>query len=333
MYSDVDGLGTVGCVCASRRILAKRSAQHSGRGGASRALRRPCDGCVSAAHVRTSLAPEPAQAVNNGLRQAEARSADSPPCLAFGAARCDMLLPDQTYEGAERRGAGALLVMLRAHRLPPDFFCANRAAQERANGTTPLSIRLNKGIQNKLIDFVENYDETADQITKVLFEILDKHNLKLSQVTSYGADNANVNFGSNHSVFMNLVAKNENILQANCSVHILHNLRKFACDRLDIDTEAIILKIYAHFSYSAERRAELMQIFETIEMEWVELLRYVNTRFMSLCPAVESFHHQGLACLKRYFDKQESCSKAIEKNFYSEAEETKLKPTCILFIM
>ncbi|CAB3259502.1 unnamed protein product [Arctia plantaginis] len=239
MYSDVMawcvGLGTVGCVCASRRILAKRSAQHSGRGGASRALRRPCDGCVSAAHVRTSLAPEPAQAVNNGLRQAEARSADSPPCLAFGAARCDMLLPDQTYEGAERRGAGALLVMLRAHRLPPDFFCANRAAQERANGTTPLSIRL------------------------------------------------------------------------------------------DIDAEAIILKIYAHFSYSAERRAELMQIFETTEMEWVELLRYVNTRFMSLCPAVESFHHQGLllACLKRYFDKQESCSKAIKMNFYSEAEETK----------
>ncbi|CAB3260163.1 unnamed protein product [Arctia plantaginis] len=82
MYSDVDGLGTVGCVCASRRILAKRSAQHSGRGGASRALRRPCDGCVSAAHVRTSLAPEPAQAVNNGLRQAEARSADSPPVMS-----------------------------------------------------------------------------------------------------------------------------------------------------------------------------------------------------------------------------------------------------------
>lgn len=37
-------------------------------------------------------------------------------------------------------------------------------------------------------------DETADQITKVLCETLDKHNLKLSQITSYGADNANVNF-------------------------------------------------------------------------------------------------------------------------------------------
>lgn len=31
---------------------------------------------------RTSLAPEPAQAVNNGLRQAAARSVDSPPVMS-----------------------------------------------------------------------------------------------------------------------------------------------------------------------------------------------------------------------------------------------------------
>lgn len=91
----------------------------------------------------------------------------------------------------------------------------------------PICVRyfnLDKGIQHKLKDFVESNDETADQITKVLCETLDKHNLKLSQVTSYGADNANVNFGSNHSVFTNLVAKNEKILKANCSVQKSDNL-------------------------------------------------------------------------------------------------------------
>lgn len=64
-------------------------------------------------------------------------------------------------------------------------------------------------------------------------------------------------------------------------------MSKFACGRLDIDVEAIISKIYGHFSYSAKRRAELMKIFETMEMDWIKLLRHVNTRFLSHCPAVE----------------------------------------------
>ncbi|XP_050515221.1 uncharacterized protein LOC126890380 [Diabrotica virgifera virgifera] len=206
------------------------------------------------------------------------------------------------------------------------FFSISTDASNKGNRKMfPICVRyfsFDKGIQNKLIDFVESNDETADQITKVLCETLDKHNLKLSQVTSYGADNANVNFGSNHSVFTNLHSKNEKILKANCSVHILHNMSKFACDRLDIDVEAIILKIYGHFSHSAKRRAELMEIFETTEMEWVELLRHVNTRFLSLCPAVERIIKVWPA-LKSYFDKKESCAKAIEKIFGSEAEETK----------
>lgn len=206
------------------------------------------------------------------------------------------------------------------------FYSISTDASNKGNRKMfPICVRYfswDKGIQNKLIDFVESNDETADQITKVLCETLDKHNLELSQVAAYGADNANVNFGSNHSVFTNLVAKNEKILKANCSVHILHNMSKFACDRLDIDVEAIILKIYGHFSHSAKRRAELMKIFETTETEWVELLRHVNTRFLSLCPAVERVIKVWPA-LKSYFNEQESCAKAIEKIFYSEAEETK----------
>ena len=52
---------------------------------------------------------------------------------------------------------------------------------------------------------------------------LNNNNLKLSQ-TLYGADNAKVSFGLNHPVYTNLLKKNEKILKANCSVHILHNI-------------------------------------------------------------------------------------------------------------
>lgn len=59
--------------------------------------------------------------------------------------------------------------------------------------------------------FVECNDKNADQIAKILCETLDKHNLKLSQVASYGAYNANVNFGSNHCFQESRCQKRKNI--------------------------------------------------------------------------------------------------------------------------
>ncbi|XP_073947496.1 uncharacterized protein [Choristoneura fumiferana] len=47
-----------------------------------------------------------------------------------------MLLPDQTYEGASpaspaARAPAPLPALLRAHRVRPDFFCANRPRRSR----------------------------------------------------------------------------------------------------------------------------------------------------------------------------------------------------------
>lgn len=114
-------------------------------------------------------------------------------------------------------------------------------------------------------------------------------------IVSYGADNANANFGSNHSISMNFVANTkENIKinlygciyaiyinKANCSLHILYNM----------------------FTHSAKLCAELINIFEDTEMEWVELFRYVNTIFLSLSPAVMRVINVWVA-LKSHFDKQ-----------------------------
>lgn len=52
-----------------------------------------------------------------------------------------------------------------------------------------------------LIEFINDPNEAAIDIFKNICKILDDYKLKLEDLTSYGADNANVNFGEHHSVF------------------------------------------------------------------------------------------------------------------------------------
>ncbi|PNF19354.1 hypothetical protein B7P43_G06712 [Cryptotermes secundus] len=58
-----------------------------------------------------------------------------------------------------------------------------------------------KGVQNKLLDFVESAEETSMAITGFVLQSFEKHNMDVNYVPSYCADNANVNYGETHSVY------------------------------------------------------------------------------------------------------------------------------------
>ena len=79
-------------------------------------------------------------------------------------------------------------------------------------------------------------------------------------------------------------ALNSNIVKANCNAHVVHNtLRKFT-DVLDCDVETIVTSIYGHFSVSANRRVNLQEVFNFVDLEYHDLLRHVTTRWLSLGP-------------------------------------------------
>ncbi|CAF1372006.1 unnamed protein product, partial [Rotaria sordida] len=52
-----------------------------------------------------------------------------------------------------------------------------------------------------LIDFIENSREIALDIFNNIITVIDNLQLNIHNLTSIGADNANVNFGKYHSVF------------------------------------------------------------------------------------------------------------------------------------
>ena len=52
-----------------------------------------------------------------------------------------------------------------------------------------------------LISFLEDSQESADAIFKNAIATIEEYGLKMENLTSIGADNTNVNFGSHHSVY------------------------------------------------------------------------------------------------------------------------------------
>ena len=119
-------------------------------------------------------------------------------------------------------------------------------------------------------------------------------------ISSYGADNASVNYGVRHSVFVHLQKNNSNIKKGNCWAHVIHNTAGAAAGTLKFDVEAIVIRIYNHFSTSAQRVENLRKFFNFVDLEWALLLRHVPTRWLSLFGAILRLHKIWPA-VKSYF--------------------------------
>lgn len=98
---------------------------------------------------------------------------------------------------------------------------------------------------------------------------------------------ADVNFSKFHSVYKLLTKDNEEILPAQCPVHLVHKTAKKGCDLLSCDIEAFIMKVFGYFSVSSKRAEALNEIFDFVEMEGERLFRQMPTRWLSLLPAIE----------------------------------------------
>lgn len=215
---------------------------------------------------------------------------------------------------------------------PVYFSVATDASNKGNRKMFPVCVRYFSavdGVQSKLLDFYEDSDETANGIHKALMNCLERYELNVQNTTAYAADNANVNYGRNHSVYKLFCVANERILKANCPAHIAHNACKHACDQLSIDIETFVLKVYSHFSVSASRREELRSFFAFVDIEWREILRHVCTRWLSLHPAVSRLLESWPA-LTSYFRSLGECPVALKRIFQDE-EKTDTAETYLSF--
>jgi hypothetical protein len=159
-------------------------------------------------------------------------------------------------------------------------------------------------------------------------------------VSAFSADNARVNYGKHLSVFQNLKKVNDRIIAANCPAHILHNAAKKAADKMAVDIEVLVLKIFNHFSSSAKRTAALKSVFSFLDngAEYSELLRHVTMRWLTLHPAIVRIG-QNWPAIKSYFRSlgEKDCPKFLWeylkncKNGDKEGEESCILPPYFSF--
>lgn len=128
----------------------------------------------------------------------------------------------------------------------------------------PILVRfytIDCGIKNCLLDFYDDADESASAIFTNIKDRLGNLGLSMKNISAYAADNANVNYGKNHSVFQLLLKENNKMLPARCPAHLLHNAVKNACEKCEFDLEHLVLKVYGHLSYHAKRVHQLKTLF------------------------------------------------------------------------
>jgi len=131
-------------------------------------------------------------------------------------------------------------------------------------------------------------------------------------VSSYSADNASENYGKKQSLFTKLKALNGKIVKANCNAHILHNTLKKVTDFINCDVETTATCVYSHFSISANRRVELQDFFDFLDLQYNDLLRHVPTRWLSLGPAIERLLKSWPAVISYFQSMGEECPKRIQ---------------------
>lgn len=155
------------------------------------------------------------------------------------------------------------------------------------------------GIQNKLLDFYENSNESAGGMFNAIQKSMDLHKLSFDNISGLSDDNTN--FGINHSLFTNIQDLVLGLIKGNCHAHIVHNCMKHAVNFLSYDIENVILKIYSHFSHSAIRSEKLKKFIDMVDGDFHELKR-VGTRWLSLSllPCIDTILLNWKA-IKNYF--------------------------------
>lgn len=222
----------------------------------------------------------------------------------------------------------------------PFFSVSSDASNSGSTKVYPYTVQYfheEEGVKYGLLDFYEDANETSRAIYDQMVSITESCGLGVSKISSYGADNASVNYGKHNSVYQKLKEINPYIVKANCKCHLIHNTLKNANRILSAaghDVECIVLKIYSEFSCSAKKVETLKEFCQFTAVQYKQILRHVPTRWLSLLPAIQRI----LECwpaLKSYFMSLEKsdCPGVIWDAMCSGDEDDVTVSECVFLLM
>ncbi|XP_039950958.1 uncharacterized protein LOC120768361 [Bactrocera tryoni] len=210
----------------------------------------------------------------------------------------------------------------------PFFLLSTDSSNHKAQKMFPQIIHYftEKGLEIKLLKIQSLPNETSETITTYCIDALKTADIPLKNLTAFGADNTNANFGGRQrngvtNVFYKMKSElGREIEGIGCSAHVLHNTISRATDVLSIDIKSVVLKIYKYFCIFTVRTERLKQFCENAQVIFNEILSHTRSRWLSLSPAIERILQLWIP-LKELFEVEKGAAKVITDFFKNPLAE------------
>ena len=143
----------------------------------------------------------------------------------------------------------------------------------------------------------------------------------------FGVDNATVNIGKHNSIKTRVLEENPQVYFMGCPCHIFHNTVHSACARFSTGTGFDVDDLDDYFfENNSKRKGVLSKFCEFVDVEYREVLKHINVRWLSLERVVgrRLGHYESL---KSYFPSESDSSrrfKRLQKAFSDPMTEVNL---------
>ena len=122
------------------------------------------------------------------------------------------------------------------------------------------------GIQNRLLDFFEEPQESLKTVVERLLKSLTAHGLKTENMVAYGADNTNTNYRENCSVFQKLKEYKSKLVKGNHFCHVIHNWRINS----PVECDNIVTELHTT-THTSDNESGEASIYNSLHLQRTEL--------------------------------------------------------------
>ena len=184
----------------------------------------------------------------------------------------------------------------------------------------PMTIRIfdiNRGsVTAQFLDMCMSSSSTAQGIFTRMNEVLQSNAITWKTCVGLGVDNTSANMGCRNSIKTRVQEKNEAIYIMGCPCHIVHNTAGKAGDAFykatGFNVDDMVVDLFYWFDKSTKRKASLQRYCDFCDTTYREIVKHVNTRWISLERAVGRVLQQYSA-LKSYFQSEEDSNPRFQR--------------------
>ena len=184
----------------------------------------------------------------------------------------------------------------------------------------PMTIRIfdiNRGSATaRFLDMCMASSSSAEGIFTRMNEVLQNNSITWKNCVGLGVDNTSVNMGCRNSIKTGVQAENEAICIMGCPCHIVHNTAGKAGDAFykttGFNVDDMVVDLFYWFDKSTKRKVSLQRYCDFCDTAYREIVKHVNTRWLSLERAVGRVLQQYSA-LKSYFQSEEDSNPRFQR--------------------